>query len=135
MDTASGGLLVDRDPTELSGNLDLALDRMLTLLRDEGDYDARFLKPNGEALGAAASALFQIASLLGGDLPRTVPTPDGEGGIRLRWRRDDREVAVDFPAHAPHRPVLYHEAGDEYGGEEHVSVRQIVDWLHWLQRA
>ena len=59
-------------------------------------------------------------------------TPDGRGGIRFLWRRNDREVRLAISRAGLDRGHIYWQNGEDYGGDEGVSVDDVMDRLRSL---
>jgi hypothetical protein len=55
--------------------------------------------------------LLEFARLVLGELPRTLLVPDGEGGIRIEWRRNDRSVRVIIPPRSGQTAYIYQRVG------------------------
>lgn len=51
--------------------------------------------------------------ILGADLPRTLLAPDGDGGIRIEWFLEDRNLRVIIPAESEHAAYVYLRRGRE----------------------
>lgn len=58
-----------------------------------------------------AMELLGFAHLVLDDLPRTILVPDGDGGIRIEWSRDDRSVRVIIPPRPEQSAYIYQRVG------------------------
>jgi len=56
-------------------------------------------------------ALLEFAHLVLGGLPNTLLAPDGDGGIRIEWFRDDRNVRVIIPHRPEQAAYIYERVG------------------------
>lgn len=51
--------------------------------------------------------------ILGADLPRTLLAPDGDGGVRIEWCLEDRNLRVIIPAESEQAAYVYLRLGRE----------------------
>jgi hypothetical protein len=58
-----------------------------------------------------AMQLLNFAHVVLDDLPRTILVPDGDGGIRIEWSRDDRSVRVIIPPRPEQPAYMYQRVG------------------------
>jgi hypothetical protein len=79
-----------------------------------------------EKLLTAANPLMRV------NFPRGSVGTDGEGGIRIEWNQNVREVRLVIPAHSDGKMYLYYQAGKSYGIVENPSAQGLAYWLGWL---
>jgi hypothetical protein len=58
---------------------------------------------------------------------------DGEGGVRIEWRRGDRGVHLAVPAN-PDESYIYYEEGNDYALDENISASILSTHLAELIR-
>ena len=88
--------------------------------------------PTLRAVGRLASLLFPAFLRMGLHLPRGCAVSSLEGGIRVEWRRREREVRLVIEDDAG--VYLYHENGDDYDIEWTPNTSCVARRLRWLER-
>ena len=81
-----------------------------------------------DAFPRALETLNLLHLFLADTLPRTHLVPDGEGGIRIEWSRDDRNVRAVIPARADQRAYVYQRTGRD-SKIEPLSTTALVEAL------
>ena len=60
--------------------------------------------------------------------------PDGEGGLQLEWKQNERQVRVLFDRADGREDYLYWQDGnDRHAVEAPLTHERLWRWLHWLQ--
>ncbi len=105
----------------------------LAELEDESDYDEEFLKPSQFASDTMQNVLLQAYRNLSdfSELPKFV-TADGDGGIRVQWRNNERELRLICSTTGELK--LYWQNGNNYDLEE-PSLTNLTKRLKWLKEA
>ncbi|MDQ2808319.1 MAG: hypothetical protein M3Z04_15610 [Chloroflexota bacterium] len=84
----------------------------------------------------AALYLWHLLAALGPQMGATFlygyVSTDGDGGLRVHWQQNTRDVSVQIFAVGDKKHYVYHEAGDDYGSEDLTSVAVLTRWLNWL---
>jgi hypothetical protein len=104
--------------------------RLVALLAEEPEEDAN--GPSQFAFWKAFIMISDAISILGEDFACS-PTVDSQGGIRITWRRGDRQVKLICPA-TRDVPIYIYEAAPEGNAviNEGVTARVLADKLFWL---
>ncbi len=127
----SNDIASDQVVTEADTPGAVVLARLKALLRQEDSDEFGVLKPTDYAFDLA-TGLVQEASTLGPTMPKGSVATDSQGGVRITWFREDREVELVCPAGPDSSPYIYHEAGSDYALHEDASGRALASWLRWL---
>ena len=102
----------------------------LAKLDDESDYDEDFLKPSKSATDKTRNILLQAYRGISDFslLPKFI-TADGDGGIRVQWRNDTRELRLICSTEGVLK--LYWQDGKDYDLEE-PTVKNLITRFKWL---
>lgn len=105
----------------------------LAKLDDENDYDEDFLKPSKSATDKTRNILLQAYRGISDFslLPKFV-TADGDGGIRVQWRSETRELRLICSTEGALK--LYWQDGNNYDLEE-PTVTNLITRFEWLKEA
>ncbi|MGI8555867.1 MAG: hypothetical protein ACR2LT_05875 [Pyrinomonadaceae bacterium] len=105
----------------------------LAKLDDENDYDEDFLKPSNSATDKTRNILRQAYRGISDFslLPKFV-TADGDGGIRVQWRNETRELRLICSAEGALK--LYWQDGNDYDLEES-TITNLITRFEWLKEA
>lgn len=105
----------------------------LAELEDEDDYDEEFLQPSQSASDTTQNLLLQAYRNLSDFslLPKFI-TADGDGGIRVQWRNNERELRLICATTGELK--LYWQNGNNYDLEE-PSLTNLTKKLKWLKEA
>jgi hypothetical protein len=103
----------------------------LSKLDDESDYDEEFLKPSKSATDTTRNILLQAYRSLSDFslLPKFI-TADGDGGIRVQWRNETRELRLICSAEGLLK--LYWQDGKNYNLED-PTVTNLITRFKWLK--
>ena len=103
----------------------------LAKLDDESDYDEEFLKPSKSATDTTRNILRQAYRNLSkfSLLPEFI-TADGDGGIRVQWINNLRELRLICSTEGALK--LYWQDNDNYGLEES-TLNNLTERLEWLK--
>jgi hypothetical protein len=96
------------------------------------DYDEDFFPPTDEIFTAVKGMLFKVNDFLGYEM--TIPSfivPDGEGGIRIEWKFNDKQLRL---AISQKKHYLYFEDNGSYDGIPNFKPEQLVEKLRWLNK-
>lgn len=96
------------------------------------DYDEDFLEPSQDILKTVAEFLFNANSAFTFGMP--VPTfivPDGDGGIKIEWRADDKHLRLSY---STRRNYLYLEPNTDVSGIENFNLTELIESLKWLNQ-
>lgn len=109
----------------------LVVESKLDALLDE-EYDEDFLAPTKFIFEAVEKLLSSVNNFLGYEMP--VPTfivPDGEGGIRIEWKLNNKHLRL---ALSEKQMYLYFEHSSKYNGIQDFNAEQLVEKLRWLNQ-
>ncbi len=104
---------------------------LLELLADDED-DEEQIKPTEYAFSRSLRLLLDTQALRLQSFPRASVTADFNGGIRLQWKANDRQLRVVIPSHVDGHHYLYHESGDLFEAMDDPSPVTLAEWLRWL---
>jgi hypothetical protein len=105
----------------------------LSELGDDSDYNGDFLKPSESATNATRNILLQAyRSLTDFSLLPKFITADGDGGIRLQWKNEARELRLICSEVAEFN--LYWQDGEKYSLEK-PTLQNLIARLKWLKEA
>ncbi|MDQ3747405.1 MAG: hypothetical protein M3367_00090 [Acidobacteriota bacterium] len=105
----------------------------LAELDDESDYNEEFLKPSKFATNAARNVLLQAyRGLSNFSLLPTFVTADGDGGIRILWQNEAKELRLLCSDEGTLK--LYWQDGKNYGLEES-EITNLISRFEWLKEA
>ncbi|MEP7037611.1 MAG: hypothetical protein ABI891_04650 [Acidobacteriota bacterium] len=96
----------------------------------EEDYDEDFLPPSPPVFDSVKKLLLAVTDSLGYEM--SIPTffiPDGEGGVRIEWKVNDKHLRL---LKSEKRLYLYFEDNAHYDGIENFNPGQLVEKLRWL---
>ena len=103
----------------------------LDAVMQDDDYDEDYLAPTESAYGRIKTFLHEAYKAFGEKLQMPYFTPDGDGGLRLRWIVAGREVRLLCPAEADKPCHVYFEEGEDYGAEQ-ATADIFLNRLKWL---
>jgi hypothetical protein len=104
---------------------------MLEILNDERSAKLQGRLVTDRASVAVFSLLISINEIYGlvdGDI-----YPDGDGGLRLEFEHDVRQVRLSLHADDPREDYLYWEDGMKYAIETPLCGAMVTGWLRWLR--
>jgi len=112
--------------------LPVSLWRLLDLLAENGEDDYGAIGPSQLAFLRAFRLVAEALAILGEDFASS-PSVDSEGGIRVTWRRGDRQVKLVCPARREASVYIYY-AGPAGNGllNQGVSAPDLAGRLDWL---
>jgi len=111
-------------------NWRILLSKLQCLLNLE--YDEDYLEPSQYILKQIAELLYSANNNLGYEM--TLPkflVPDGEGGIRIEWRMNDKYLHLVY---SEKRNYLYFQENSEGNGIKDFSANQLIEKLRWLNQ-
>lgn len=107
--------------------------RLIALLAEEGgDDDYGAIGPSQFAFWQAFLMVSNAISILGEDFACS-PSVDSQGGIRVTWRRGDRQIKLICPARRD-TPIYIYQASPEGNSirDQGVTAQVLADKLSWL---
>lgn len=104
----------------------MALLRRMVELREEEEQEWR---PSDTAYSRTVDLLADMCVGLGRSFPRALASVDGEGGIRMTWRRPSGEVRLVVPGRENVQPYLYYQTATERGIVESITGRTVANFL------
>jgi len=112
--------------------LPVSLHRLVDLLAENGEDDYGAIGPDQFAFWRAFMLLANTLAILGEDFACS-PSVDSQGGIRLTWRRGDRQVKLVCPAERD-EPIYIYYASSKGNAlwNENVTATHLADRLSWL---
>ena len=112
--------------------LPLSLHRVLDLLGESGEDDYGAIGPSQFAFLRAFRLISSAIEVLGEDFPCS-PSVDSHGGIRVTWRRGDRQVKLVCPATRETPMYVYYYSPSGNGlRNENITAADLADKLYWL---
>jgi hypothetical protein len=107
------------------------LSRLLDLLDEHGEDDYGVLDPTQYSFRAAftlvRNAQKQMVFRIAGS-----PSVDSVGGIRVTWRREDREIRLVCPARRAEQVYIYQQSERRNQAIHGVTPTILADKLSWL---
>jgi hypothetical protein len=107
------------------------LTRLLDLLDEHGEDDYGLLDPTQYAFRSA----FKLVRLAQRQMVERIagsPSVDSLGGIRITWRRDDREIRLVCPGDRGQQVYLYQESEHHNSAIHEVTPSVLAQKLSWL---
>lgn len=99
---------------------------------DEGDgYPA---VPSAYALGRACNLVERAGTLVMNESPAGSASSDVNGGIRVTWRSESRELRLVIPGTPAGRGYIYLRSGSESKISEDLSLDTLAARLAWLSQ-
>ncbi|HEY1185676.1 MAG TPA: hypothetical protein VGE89_15900 [Bryobacteraceae bacterium] len=115
-------------------NLAASLSRLVELLEENGEDDYGQISPTQFAF-LTAYRMVERAEALAGPGIASSPAVDSEGGIRISWRRGDRQVKLVCPA-SPEMPIYIYwcESSTDVSSvqNQNVTADALAEKLSWL---
>ncbi len=130
-----GRLPVNHTVASESSSLDVlyvSISRLLALLQEYGKDDYGEIGPSQPAFNNAVQLVVKAALIMGKDVPSS-PVVDSQGGIRITWRRDGRQVKLVCPAGEDAPVYIYEDSdGDHSVRNWDITPEVLADRLTWL---
>lgn len=111
---------------------EVTLFRLRELLEEPETDEYGIARPSLYAYETAVKLLESAARLARVPVPRGSASTDFEGGVRLTWRFQNRELRLVLPASPQGKSYVYHESADNYGVDAVSSGEDLAKWLEWL---
>ncbi len=107
------------------------LSRLLDLLDEHGEDDYGLLDPSQHAFRTAFKLIRNAQRSM---VVRVAGSPsvDSYGGIRVTWRRQDREIRLICPAGRTEQTYIYQESEHRNQAFHDVTPEILADKLSWL---
>lgn len=113
-------------------NLSTMLSDLAQMLQESSDSeDILPLKQN--IAEATWKLLTEAHHFLRESFPLGTIYPDGDGGLRIDWTRQGRELRLVHRPSQERERYIYREFGDEYAIDYSVSPNTLANWLKWLK--
>jgi hypothetical protein len=116
----------------LSCEIPVSLSRLVDLLEENGEDDYGMIGPTQFAFKTAFRMVQKAEKLAGGEFSSS-PSVDSEGGIRITWRRGERQIKLICPS-TPNAPTYIYQSSPEGSAlrNQNVTVTVLADKLAWL---
>ena len=116
----------------LSGEIPVSLSRLVDLLEENGEDDYGMIGPTQFAFKTAFRMIQRAEKLAGGEFSSS-PSVDSEGGIRVTWRCEDRQIKLICPS-TPDVPMYIYQSSQERSNirNQNVTDTTLADKLSWL---
>ncbi len=108
-----------------------SLEERLNEVMQDDDYDEDYAAPSESAYTRTKNFLYEAYKVFADNLPIPYFVPDGDGGLRLRWLWQDREIRLLCPAQDTKPCHIYFEEGEIYGAEE-ATLETFLNRMNWL---
>jgi hypothetical protein len=96
------------------------------------EYDEDFLEPSQDIIKKVAEFMFEANSNLVYEMPLpTFIVPDGEGGVRVEWKLNNKHLRLVY---STQRNYLYLEYNSVSKGIENFDVTQLIESLRWINQ-
>lgn len=106
--------------------------QLVDVMRDEDNFDEECLLPTERAIHAALVFLGDAAVELRTPLPEGALYPDGDGGLRIEWEQDERQIRLVIHRDSSSQDYIYHQERADYALEANVTAHQLAGWIRWL---
>jgi len=106
----------------------------LAELFQRDDYDEDFVRPTVHALKTTWGLLATAGTKLGSGIPLGTIYPYGNGGLRIEWIGQEKELRLSISPTAGGQSYIYYEVGDRYDADYNVSASNLANWLRWFNR-
>ena len=119
-------------PAEVLVMLPLSIRRLVALLEENGEDDYGQIGPSQLAFKNAFLLVSQAISLLGEDV-QSSPVVDSEGGIRVTWKRGDKQIKLVCSARRE-TPIYIYQASAAGNSlrNQNVTATVLAERLSWL---
>ncbi len=108
-----------------------SLEERLNEVMQDDDYDEDYAAPSESAYTRTKTFLYEACKVFEDNLRIPYFVPDGDGGLRVEWEYQGREVRLLCPAQDAQSGNIYFEEGEVYGVEE-ATVTAFLKRLGWL---
>jgi hypothetical protein len=124
-------------PQPALGRASIALNRLLGLLDDDDDGDRDDFGQIGPTQFAFKTAFQMInnAEEIIGAIPSGSPVVDSDGGIRITWSRNNKQVKLICPAIRKAPMYIYYSSSEGNSIQnQNVTSAALANRLSWLMR-
>lgn len=95
-------------------------------------YNEEFLAPTEFIFNSAVKLLHSINDFLGYEmLMPSFIVPDGEGGIRIEWKINNKHLRLSL---SEEKVYMYFENDSEYDVIENFNAEELIEKLRWLNQ-
>jgi hypothetical protein len=113
-------------------DLPVSLSRLLDLLDENGEDDYGQIGPSQFAFRTAFRMVQRAERVASGEFSSS-PTVDSEGGIRISWRKGDRQVKLICPAKREAAAYIYRSSVEGSSvRNQNVTEVALAEALSWL---
>ncbi len=98
----------------------------------EDDGDDQFINPTEQAFSLACLLIRTAYSEIKEKLPIPYVIADGNGGLRLRWIWNNKELRLSCNAISGEQSYIYHQQDQDYGVDYSINADKLIYWLRWL---
>ncbi len=119
-------------PAAVNPLIELSVQRLVCLLDESGEDDYGKIGPSQFAFKNALLLVVRAITMLGEDVPSS-PVVDSQGGIRVTWRHDDRQIKLICPATRDAQVYIYQSSlqGNSLR-DQNVTAAVLAERLAWL---
>ena len=115
--------------------LNLVFSRVVGLLEEEEDEEAKEYQPSLDTVLATLQLLYEARPFVHGAFPRASASTDSEGSVYVFWKRPDLSIQLTVPVDESRPTFIYYRNGDRSGVEHNVLAERLADWLNWFADA
>lgn len=99
---------------------------------EDGDY---IFKPSDYSENFVKDLLSSTYKLLSFSPPLPSVSSDGDGGLRIEWEKNNRDLRLVCPSKEEKEKYIYFEDGDESKIEKNIDEKTLASLLQWLNNA
>jgi hypothetical protein len=112
--------------------MELSVQRLVYLLDESGEDDFGRIGPSQFAFKNALLLVVRAITILGEDVPSS-PAVDSQGGIRVTWRNDGKQLKLICPATKDAQIYLYQSSSQGTSlRDQNVTAAVLAERLAWL---
>jgi hypothetical protein len=115
------------------GVLSIVQNDLIDLLREEANEEYGIPALSDAAFRYAWNILAQVEDIMKESFPYGSVSSDGEGGVHIEWRQEDRGVRLAVPANVDKR-YIYYEKGSDFALDKKVSASVLSTHLAELMQ-
>lgn len=114
----------------------IVLERLNALYdtEEENEDEIGASVPTLYAFERARDLVIRANTEMQNEFPRGTASIEHDGGIRIEWRRSNREVKLITAAQPGSLEYIYHEENGQHGLDKEISPTLLTYWLDWLTR-
>lgn len=112
-----------------------SLTELLTDLQEiikADDYDDDFVKPSVNSINQTMKLILGAVSKIRKSFPVGNILTDGDGGLRIEWILEKKELRLSIPSQTVRKGYIYHESINSYGADYLLTSSNLAIWMDWL---